>query len=344
MHQSVWRVFRPLSGLLFLALFMLAAHAAAFQAQLPAVRFLSAEQARIALTEGVEKQYFASLYLGEMRAKTGLPLTGKTLDEARELTRLHYAAEVLDFTADEKAALEGVLVRLQPNLLKRAPLYARTPWSFLKVSDKVEGALPHTRGDHIVLSTDLLQALARLHREGRLERLDAYGANLLVHEQTHVMQRRYPALFARLNTDVFGFQRLDPAPVTPYLLRNGVVNPDAPDCGWAYPARDEKGTRWVMPYLLLENKERPRMPQDFTVVGVTVEKRNGRWVVQGPEDKPEMAPLQTMEAYVRAFPDPSQAYHPNEIAADVLGGWITVGQDRHPLAAATASWAGKNLR
>ncbi len=346
---------RPLS-LIFLrgrtalsvfALMFVCAMASAAAASLPAapvVRFLSIQEARSALTEPEVQRYFDSLYLGEMRAKTGLPLTGLTLAEARERTRKHYASEVLEFSPDERAALAGVVARLYPVLAQKAPLYARTAWSFMKVSTKVEGGLPHTHGAHIILSPAILQEFVEHHKQGRFSQLDAIAAYLLAHEQTHVIQRLQPALFATLCTDVFGFRHIDPAPVTPWLLERSVVNPDAPDSGWAYPLVEGNTTRWIMPYLLLRNRDTPRMPQDFVLAAVTLEHADDRWSVAQRNGQPVVEPLLGIEAYIKAFPDPSQAYHPNEIAADVLGSWI-IGQSMdHPMVEKSAKWAERHLK
>jgi hypothetical protein len=317
---------------------------AATPASAPALRFLSAAEARSALTEGPEKQYFENLQLSEMRAKTGLALTGMSLAAAREQARKHYASEVLEFTPDERAAVEGVVIRLTPSLRQKAPLFARTGWSFLKVSSSVEGGLPHTRGAHIVLSPEVLVPFVVLYKRGRLAELDSFAANLMVHEQSHVVQRQNPALFATLNTEVLGFRRIDPAPLTAWLLERGVVNPDAPDCGWAYPVGEGSSRRWIMPYLLLREGERPRMPQDFLLAGLDLVNANGGWSIVERNGKPQVEPLAGIAEYNRAFPDPSQAYHPNEISADILAGWITGQPTDHPLSLKVSKWATEHLR
>ena len=311
------------------------------------IRFLSKTEARKAMTEGVERAYFAHLQIPEMRAKTGLPMNGISVDEAREKTRQHYAAQVQEFTADERAALQGVLSRLRPLLQDKAPLFARTPWIFLKISANVEGGLPHTRGDAIVLSSPLLRSFVQQHLRGDFRELDSFAANMLVHEQTHVVERRRPALFYGLFTEVFGFKRLQPAPVDSWLQEHGVVNPDAPDCGWAYPVKGASQTRWVMPYLVLQNTQTPHMPQDFLMIGVTVEHKGSLWSVVEDKGVPEQGPLSGIAGYAAAFPNEDEFYHPHEIAADLIAHWIAGnggGDLNHSLRAKIANWGRDKLR
>lgn len=313
----------------------------------PAVRFMSKEEAGKTLTEGEARQYYQSLQLGEMRAKTGLPLEGMTLEQAREATRRHYAGETRNFTPEEQSAIEGVLQRLHTAFVSKAPMYARQPWCFIKVSMNVEGGLPHTRGNCIVLSLAMLEGMAGLAVQKRFAALDAMAANLLVHEQTHVLQRRYPELFASLYTEVLDFRHLVPAPVTPRLLEYGVVNPDAPDTGWAYAITDGGKTRWIMPYLVLSRLATPVMPDHFVTLGITVTEKSGRWTVADDAASNTGQFIRDFSLYAKAFPNPGQAYHPNELSADVLAAWIAGAGDvdlRHRAAAAMLDWARVKLR
>lgn len=310
-------------------------------------RFLSKGEARMALTEGDERRYFDLLHLGEMRAKTGLPLAGLSLAEGREAARKHYANEAVDFTQAERNAIEGMLQRLYPRLMATAPLYARHPWCFIKVGIRIEGGLPHTRGDCIVFSSRYVNDFAELAAQKRFDVLDGPFSNLLVHEQTHVLQRRYPVLFAALYTKILKYRHIVPAPLTPWLQENGMTNPDAMDTGWAYPVSEGGDARWIMPYLVLRNLTQPKMPRDFINIGVPVmEGRNGWEIVNAPNGLNQELVANFM-AYARQFPNPDQAYHPNEFAADVLAEWLVPsgGADmEHPIAKNTIAWARVSLR
>jgi hypothetical protein len=298
--------------------------------QAATIRFLSQSEARAVLTTGAERGYYSRLQLPEMRAKTGLALQNMTVEAAREQVRETYGARAEEFSTDEQAALRDIVTALQPLLRTRAPLYARTPWVFIKVDATIEGGLPHTRGDSIVLSDALLARVVQARAKG------ASGApvslwNLLVHEQTHILQRHHPELFVNLYTQSLGFRHVALAPAPPWLIERNVVNPDAPDADWVFPLGDPAGRRWVLPVVLLLKLDQPRMPDDFNVVALEVRDRPGAW---------EFADRSLPAAFQEVF-------HPNEISAGLLAALITgsgIEHPEHPLWNKTRAWADQALR
>lgn len=76
-------------------------------------------------------------------------------------------------------------------------MVAKMPWKIgCVLSDTYENGLPHTVGDVIVLTADLVDEMS-LHNL----------ATLLIHEQTHVLQRLYPK-YARNFLKSYQFRRL----------------------------------------------------------------------------------------------------------------------------------------
>jgi hypothetical protein len=319
--------------------------AAAADAGPPQVRFLSAAEAAAALTEGPDAEYFERMNLREIRARMQTPLEGMTTAEARSALRRFYAAQAQSFGDEEAAVLRGIVERMQPRLAARAPLYARTPWSFVKLSNPAEGGMPHTRGPHIVLPATVVDAFARADREARKGRrlaLARFGESLLVHEQTHVLQRADPDRFEPLLTQVLGFVHLPEAPETAWLAQHLVQNPDAPDLAWAFPLERIGGHGWIMPATVLRDLPAPRMPDDFEVVAVPVTLKDGRWKVVGDSDAPQLRPLARVPGYDRFFPYAEEDIHPNEIAAVALSHWILQDDprlERRPRIAQLAAWA-----
>jgi hypothetical protein len=315
-------------------------------AQEATVHFQSPGEARAELTEGAALDYFGRLQLGEMRAKTGLPLRNLSLEAARERTRQAYGASVEEFSGDEQAALRDVVEHLQPVLRTRAPLYARTPWSFIKVADTIEGGLPHTRGASIVLSHGLLAAMAQAHAKQGFDQPSDFW-NLLVHEQTHVLQRQQPSLFKDLYTGPFGFRQVRVDALPDWLRIRRVVNPDAPDVDWAFSIAEAGGTRWYLPDILLADMEHPAMPRDFQVVALPIHLKDesAEYADAAMPEHPQG--LERLNAFVARFPLHEELFHPNEIAAGLLAAIITgVGEknQNYPLWDATRAWAGKRLR
>ena len=311
----------------------------------PRIAFMGAEAGAAALARTPGDPYYANMGLLEIRARMHSPLTGMSLAAARVAVGDYDAAAVLPFADEERAAIAGVVERMQPLLAARAPLYARTPWSFIKLDDRAEGGMPHTRGPHIVLPKAAVEAYAKMHREasaaGTLATTQR-GRSLLIHEQAHVLERADPGRFEPLFTDVFGFVRMTPAPTTPWLAVHACTNPDGPDLVWAFPLEKIGGTGWVMPCVTLPDVAVPRMPQDFQAIGIEVARTAAGWQVAETDGAPRSRDLAGIAGYHGRFPFADEDFHPNEIAAVALSHWIlqdVPDVDNRPLMPAFASWA-----
>jgi len=316
----------------------------------PRIAFLDKTAGAAALADGAADPYYARMGLLEIRARLHSALPGLSLADARVAARDYDAAAVLPFSDEERQAISGVIERMQPLLAARAPLYARTPWSFVKLDDRAEGGMPHTRGPHIVLprrAVDGYEAMQRQMRESGRLAATPRGRNLLLHEQTHVLERLHPARFEPLFTQVFGFTRMAGGgnPTTDWLAAHRCTNPDGPDVAWAFPLATIGGTGWVMPDVVLPDKPLPRMPQDFQAVGIEV--RGGMdWRVVERDGEPVRRDLDRIHGWHAHFPFPDEDFHPHEIAAVTLAHWIlrdVPDVDDRPLMPAVAAWARTGL-
>jgi len=315
----------------------------------PAIDFLEQTEAAAALADAPGDAYYARMGLLEIRARMKSALPGASLADARAAVRVYDAAAVLPFADEERAAIFALLARVQPVLAARAPLYARTPWSFVKLADQAEGGMPHTRGVHVVLPASAVDVLVGLHRQARSAGPHAWpprGADLLVHEQTHVLERLHPERFEPLFTDVFGFTRMAPAPTNAWLAAHRCVNPDGPDVAWAFALEKIGGSGWLMPDITLPDKAVPRMPQEFESVGVRVARGADGWRVVERDGQPVRHDLDQVRGWHAHFPFPDEDFHPNEIAAVALSHWIlrdVPDVDARPLMPALAEWARTGL-
>ena len=314
----------------------------------PRVDFLSPQAGAAAFAQAGDT-YYANMGLIEIRARMRAPLAGLPLADARAAVRAYDAGRVLAFTDDEREALHGVVSRMQPLLLARAPLYARTPWSFIKLDDAAEGGMPHTRGPHIVLPKAVTEGVAAMHREmkeaGKLA-VTPRGRGLLLHEQTHVLERADPARFEPLITDVFGFTRMTPAPTTAWLDAHVGTNPDGPDLAWAFALEQIGGKGWIMPVVTLPDVAVPRMPDDFQTPGLDVRRTDAGWKIAEKDGVPTSRDLDKIAGYHAHFPFPDEDFHPNEIAAVTLSHWIlqdVPDLDKRPGMRAVEAWAKRAL-
>ena len=292
-----------------LALFAGAAVAAG-----PVVEFLDGNAARVVIVNDARDPYFGKLYPLDMAAKTGAPLTG-TIEEQRAETRRRYQQAVRPFRREEQEAIRAYIDALQP-LLRGYPRFARQPWRFVKVADHIEGGLPHTRDDVIVLSEGVGKGLFDMRQRLEPETALLRAGMLLVHEQLHVLQRLEPRRFERLHTETFGFRRAALA-VPEELASIQPANPDGMSCCWLYPRA--AGGYWL-PYLsFAERNGIRRMPEDFRMLAVQVAADgNGYRVVRNRDGRVASMELASVREYVEAFPLTTSYFHPNEIGADVF--------------------------
>ena len=332
-------------GLAALATLGVARATATADADAPQVRFLARDEGAAALAHAPGDRYYADMGLLEIRARLRSALPGMSLADARIAVRDADAAAVLPFADEERVAIGDVIERMQPLLAARAPLYARTPWSFIQLDDRAEGGMPHTRGPHIVLPRSTVGAYVKMHREASAAGTLATrprGRGLLLHEQTHVLERADPARFEPLFTQVFGFTRMTPAPANAWLSAHRCINPDGPDVVWAFALEQVGGRGWLMPDVTMPDKPAPRMPDDFETIGIQVEKSAAGWRVVADDGVPRRFDLDKVDGYHAHFPFPDEDFHPNEIAAVTLSHWIlqdVPDVDRRPLMPAVAGWA-----
>jgi hypothetical protein len=288
------------------------------------IRFLSAKEAAEAIVDESQERYFSMLQPLEMIAKTGQPLGAGDLAAQRDECRRRYRDAARDFTEEETAAVTGACEAIHKGLREAYPRFAATPWSFLKLESSIEGGMPHTRGPHIVLPERMARQFAAF-RARSIDPAKTRLAQTLIHEQCHVLQRAHAADFAEFYTGVWGLIRAKDLPGDPWLEKQQVVNPDGPDVGWVFPAKEGGTTQYWQPLVALkEGVERPSMPRDFVLIGVALDRKGDAFAPrEGKDAKPELRPLDKIPAWMAAFGHVDENFHPNETFA-VLFSWMAM--------------------
>ena len=291
-----------------------------FSAENPvSITFLDIEAGKAAIADESLDSYFGQLQPMEMSAKTGSPITGQTLEEQRAECRKRYQAQVRQFTDDERDVFRACTEKVDAALRDKFPRFAEMPWSFLKVSNKIEGGLPHTQDKHIVLSEGTCAGVARRYKSAP-ERTVSSIAGLLIHEQMHVFQRMNPDLFDSLYTEIWGFSKAEEIASHPWLQEHHLVNPDGPDCSWVFPIGEGTERSFILPLVVFaEGEGLKRMPHDFRMIALELIESDGRFRPKlGEDGKPLHQNLLEVAEYRQAFPSTSNIYHPNEACASMF--------------------------
>ena len=308
------------------------------------VTFLDIEAGKAAIIDDSLDPYFDQLQPMEMSAKTGSEIGGKTLEAQRQQCRKRYQAGVREFTNEEKEAIRRCVEKLYPALKDRYPLFAETPWSFLKVSGNIEGGLSHTRDKHIVFSERTCSRIARLYQTDPERAALSFG-RLLVHEQMHVFQRVNPVFFDSLYTDIWGFIKAKEIESCPWLEKHHLANPDGIDCCWVFPIQREENMIYIQPLLVFaEGEHLKQMGRDFRMIAVEIVppprlgsgdagagKSNVHFRPKLADDgRPVFRNLFEVKEYRKVFPSTGNIYHPNEACASVFAQIVMTDSFRQP--------------
>jgi hypothetical protein len=189
------------------------------------IRFYTVEQGRKVIVDETWQPYISAATDDFLRFSIGLDAEAPipSSDPARRtFAEQKFAEKVLEFTDAEKTRLTGMVRQLSQRTAKDWPRLSRQPWKFLKVDTSFCGGFAHTRGRTIVLTSRHLQSM---------ERDEAIGLTLLLHEQIHVLQRCDAASFEPLYKQ-YGFHPVEL--VAGEIQRVNVAqNPDAFELNWA---------------------------------------------------------------------------------------------------------------
>lgn len=300
----------------------------ATQAAAPAVEFLDQAAAKKAIVDETMEPYFKLLQPMEMSVKTAEPIGQGTLVEQRDRCRKRYQEAVQNFSDEERDALRWYVSQLEPLVEKDYPLYARTPWSFIKLDSKFEGGMPHTRGPHIVLSDDFLKPLLQSRAKGPAWIGLAQIGDVLLHEQSHVVQRENPAQFAKLFTGLWKFKHAGTVQGCDWVTQHQIVNPDGVDVNWVFPVKDGDATRWIWPLIVFGDVDDANKATfaDMQMVAIDLDAMgdNSFKAKVGADGKPVLHELMSVAEYVSKFRPSRNIYHPNEAAADLFAKIVVI--------------------
>ena len=300
----------------------------------PTAECLSGNAARAALVDDHLDPYFATMTPAEMAAKTGGPIAGDTPAARLADCLAKYQQAVSEFTPDERAALDWYVSKIDPPIARDYPVFGHQRWSFIRTADTLEGGMPYTRGPHIILPKSIVSRLVFL-KNHMGDRAIAASIGILVHEQTHVVQRLHPDLFAPLYTTTFHFVHAKRVEPNDWLHQRQLENPDGIACDWVMPvAGDDGRPAYVLPLIAFDRPDPPQMIPSLTMIAVDVEPVAGQpgvfRPVAGGDGTPKVRPLAEVDGYTAVAGAGGNNYHPNEICADAFARLVAVDDFTDP--------------
>lgn len=251
-------------------------------------------------------------------------------EDSREALAARYRAGAQEFSEAERERLADLVVAEAEELALLDPLLPDTVY-FLRVDSRVEGGLPHTRSNAIVLPFDVTGL-----EEDRLRQL-------FYHELHHVLSRNiaehHDALYA-----FAGFQPctfVEPDALAPRRL----TNPDAPVIAHFAPL-NEAGDHGVVPYTYLPEGGYDELTggrlRDYLNLGLlVVDLEDGVCrPAQAIGGGPVLRDVQEVPRYM-AVTGGNTGYvvHPEEIVAENFTLWMTGAEPANrELVARLAAW------
>lgn len=208
-----------------------------------------------------------------------------------------YLSQILPWTSKEKQVLQQFILTVDssPALRGAASCLWNTPWTLIKISDRIERAMPFTLGQYIFVSPNFIQ---------RAPQRRVYTMETLLHEKFHTLQRQAPQAFETFYKSILRCHRLPHVRVSNHWRQKHMINPDGLDINWTY--RTASG-RIILPMLVFS-----AAPQKAVHgVGIFVDSR-GKTTRQSSRRWTHLVPR------VRDLPKSISTYHPNEISACML--------------------------
>lgn len=284
------------------------------------ISFLSVEEAKQKVTEDDKEPYFSELsrtsisFISEGRIESG------SIEERREELIRWYQSNLRSFTKEEKEGLSWAASQLQGVLDQNYSNISDTPWTFVKITNEIAMGFPHTIGNVILFPEKITSLFAQLGADPdpRRSRLFERLVELLMHEQTHVIERLDPTRFHDLYREVWGFRKAESIQSGEWVRKHELQNPDGMDTRWVYPIQRNGTTEWIWPLAILSNPDRnPR----FQKAGIYLRKEDsGSFAVErdGRSEDPRYQRLSRFRSYSQYFQGMNNNYHPHEILADAL--------------------------
>lgn len=264
--------------------------------------------------------WLSKMQLREIESFTGKSMIGKSLKEAKQAFCTEFKNGVIDFTPQEQKLLRMITNKIINTLSEnQLQLMAEHSWKFIKTKSDLCGGFAYTVGNCIVLSEKQTQFMTE-HAEEEQLLMEQIG-KLIVHEQTHVLQRTFADKFDKLYVGEWNFIKSELSS-TEEMTLNQVSNPDAPTPQWLIPDSKKTDIYYWPRVLFNRDVKAPKMGTDFIEYAYKVKYNKGDYKLIMKKGEPEKVLLSELKDYTKSFAVTTGLDHPNEISAYLFGDYF----------------------
>jgi hypothetical protein len=268
------------------------------------IEFISKEESCYIFQKN-HKQYFSKMEYKESKIR-GCIKNFNDFHKKIDKCRNHYCNNTMNFNNSEKKNLIFSINIINDIYKKHFPKMLDLPWKFIKVSNNVEGGMPHTINDYIVLPQNFLKYLETIINSNDQSSLIKFICTTIIHEQIHVFQKINYQIFKDLYQKYWNFEPCNIKLKEKYIKYQR-INPDGYD-DWCFV--DKKHS--IYPFVKL--KDDSIHLNDVKTLAIPI---NNNKI-----DYKSIYDINTNNYYNRFFCNVSQNYHPNEISAIILSDFI----------------------
>ena len=179
--------------------------------------------------------YFSLMKYKETKIR-GCLKTHQDYDNRIDKCKKYYCVNTKNFSELEKKNLLLPIIIINNLYEKYYPKMLDLPWNLIKITDKIEGGMPHTISNCIVLPENFLLNLDNIINNNNKNKLIENICKTLIHEQIHVLQRNKYYIFKELYTKYWNFRLCNINLKNNYLNKQR-INPDGYD-NWCYKEKD----------------------------------------------------------------------------------------------------------
>ena len=212
-----------------------------------------------------------------------------------------YGNNFKDFTPAEESHINMLLNKIVPKLKKIYPRFDSSNWNFIKSNNKIEGGMPFTISDYIILPENVIhKSIQAYNYSGINSSIETLG-DILVHEKMHIYQRRNQQMVDDFYYHEWHFTPVNNLNIPNYINDKIRTNPDGPAVNYIFKEK----------YLTLSLLKNNHSLSKIDILHYPVYHQNNIYYL----DKS----VNYVKDYHNFFCNISFPYHPNEIAAYLFG-------------------------